>query len=85
MMKKWYDIEDKYINAVNGWRRACHEGGLSKMERSTLNLDFLNYILDNLMPWHKVNHDFSLTEVNKYVLLHEYKHENITIKFCYQH
>ena len=34
-------------------------------------MDLLNYILDDLIPWHKVDglRDFSLLEVNRYVFV----------------
>ena len=36
-------------------------------QRSQYNNDFLNYVLDELMPWHKQpqHWDFSLLEVNQ--------------------
>lgn len=71
MESKGYDFEAKYLRAVCGWRRACDERGLSDSQRSQYNTDFLNYVLDDLMPWHKVEglRDFSLLEVNRWVCL----------------
>ena len=63
MKEKQYVVEAEYIEAVLGWRRACDERGLSELRR--YNYKFLNYILDELMPWHWVNYDFSLLEVNR--------------------
>lgn len=60
MEKKGYHKEAKYIRAVNGWRRACDERGLSELERSRLNYALSGYTLDDLMPWHMSNYDFSL-------------------------
>ena len=65
MKRKGYDKEAEYISAVNGWRRAFDERGLSSLQRCRLNFKFLNYILDDLMPWHTNNYDFSTLEVNK--------------------
>ena len=33
------------------------------------NYDLLNYLLDDLMAWHKECYDFSLLEVNRYAHL----------------
>ena len=51
--------------------RACDERGLTGDQRSKFNMDLLNYILDDLMPWHKVDglQDFSLLEVNWYMFI----------------
>lgn len=37
-------------------------------------MKFLDYVLDDLMPWHRDQglRDFSLLEVNRYVLLGDY-------------
>lgn len=53
MEEKGYTAEENYIRAVNGWRRASDERGLSEEERSRLNYGLLNYILDDLIPWHR--------------------------------
>ena len=68
MEHKRYRDEADYLLAVRGWRRACDERGLSSQQRSELNKNFLNYILDDLMPWHHETNmrDFSLLEVNRY-------------------
>ena len=49
------------------WRRACDERGLSPLKRSQFNYELLNFILDDLMPWHTKVYDFSLLEVNRFV------------------
>ena len=51
---------------VMNWRRACDERGLAGSQRSLYNNEFLHYLLDDLMPWHKEQRDFSLLEVNRY-------------------
>lgn len=67
MERKGYEYEASYIRAVSGWRRACDERGLTELQRSHCNYGMLNFILDELMPWHKEFYDFSLLEVNRYV------------------
>lgn len=68
MKRKGYTFEEKYVRVVCNWRRANDERGLSELERSHFNYDFLNFILDELMPWHTDNYDFSTLEVNMYVI-----------------
>ena len=62
-----YDFEAKYVEVILNWRRACDERGLSDTQRSQYNTDLLNYILDELMPWHRQPElrDLSLLEVNQ--------------------
>ena len=67
MIAKGYKFEAEYIQIVWNWRRACDERGLSDITRSKFNYQFLNYILDELMPWHRQSYDFSLLEVNRYI------------------
>ena len=69
MEKKKYNYEVSYICAVLGWRQACDQRGLSKLERCCRNYCMLNFLLDELLPWHKKVYDFSLLEVNRYVNL----------------
>lgn len=68
MGKKGYSDEAAYLKVVHNWRCACDERGLTEDQRSTFNKDFLDYILDDFMPWHKdVQWDFSHLEVNRFV------------------
>ena len=62
MERKGYDVEANYIRVVLNWRRACDERGLSELQRCRYNYHMLNYILDDLMPWHH-QFDFSYLEV----------------------
>ena len=64
MEKKGHVEETKYIRVVLNWRRSCDERGLSELQRSQFNCDMLNYILEELMPWHK-DYDLSFLEVNR--------------------
>ena len=66
MLGNGYTFEAQYIRVVRNWRRACDERGLSELQRCHFNYDLLNFLLDDLMPWHKECYDFSLLEVNRY-------------------
>ena len=57
MWQKRYDYEAGYIQSVWNWRRACDEHGLSELQCTKFNYQFLNMILDELMPWHKELYD----------------------------
>jgi len=74
MVHKGYSKEAEYLQRIHNWRRACDERGLTNEQRSKFNTELLNYILDQLMPWHNKDglRDFSLLEVNRYVLLFAY-------------
>ena len=61
MEKKGYTFEAKYSRVVHNWRRACDERGLSELQRCYYNYQMLNYILDELMPWHE-QYDYSYLE-----------------------
>ena len=71
METKGYTCEAEYLRTVHGWRCACDEKGLSSMECSQLNND---YILDELMPWYRDDNmrDFNLLEVIWYVHVYMY-------------
>ena len=67
MERKKYNYEASYIRAVLGWREACDQRGLSELERCRRNYCMLNFMLDELLPWHNQVYDFSLLEVNRYL------------------
>ena len=67
MRKKEYNFEADFIEVILNWRRASDERGLSQLARCRFNHQMLNYLLDDLMPWHKEIYDFSTLEVNRYV------------------
>ena len=68
MEKHGYDAEAEMVKAVRNWRRAIDERGLSEEQRRQFRDNFLSFILDEWMPWHKEVHDFSLLEVNRLVM-----------------
>ncbi len=64
MKRKGYHEEAKYVSVVLNWRLASDERGLTGTTRTKYNSAFLDYILEELMPWHK-DSDFSQLEVNQ--------------------
>ena len=67
-MRKNYKFEADYIEVVLNWRRSSDERGLSQLKRMKYNYEMLNFLLDELMPWHREQYDFSTLEVNRLVL-----------------
>jgi hypothetical protein len=57
--RKGYTAEADYIRVICNWRRACDK---SELQKGPFNYQFLNYILDELIEWHKEFYDFSLLE-----------------------
>ena len=77
MQNKGYAFEQEFVEVVLNWRRASDERGLSQLERCHFNYNMLNFILDELMPWHATIYDFSTLEVNRYghcTHTHTHKH-----------
>ena len=68
MERKGYEFEAEYVRVILDWRRACGERGLSELQRCRYNYHMLNYMLDELMPWHD-EYDFSHIEVNRYIIV----------------
>lgn len=71
MRKNNYEFEEKYVTVILNWRRASDERGLSTSERSKYNMELLQFIKDDLIPWNK-KYDLSTMEVNKYAYKHIY-------------
>lgn len=61
---KGIHIEAAYIETVFNWHVASDSRGASQLTRSKYNYKMLNFILDELMPWHEHMYDFSLLKVN---------------------
>jgi len=67
LKKKNYVVEAEYIQVMVNWRQACDESGLSQLQRCRYNYQLLQYLLDDLMPWHQQEYDLRTLEVNRYV------------------
>lgn len=66
MEKKNYEAEARYLKVVRNWRQAIDKRGLSDGEREKLRMDFLKFILEDLIPWNPTDqNNFSLLEVNR--------------------
>ena len=70
MESKEYIEEAKYLKVVRKWRRAIDERGLQQSQRIEFLREFLDFICQDLMPWYTRSQvDFSLLEVNRYMLV----------------
>ena len=66
MKDKNYEKEAKYLQKFINWRRAIDERGLKEEKRQQYITEFLDYIINDLMPWYLDGcKDFSLLEVNR--------------------
>lgn len=65
MRSKGYNYEAEYIETICNWRSACDQRGLTELQRCKFNYKFLNFLLDEYMPWHRDSYDFGLLEVNR--------------------
>lgn len=61
-----YKSEAKYLRTVRNWRRAVDERGLPNALRTRYYKEFLDFIIEDLIPWHSSgNTDFRSLEVNR--------------------
>ena len=61
-----YETEAYYVETVAGWHEAADGRGLTELERCRKNYSMLNMILDEWMPWHRDNYDFTTIDINRY-------------------
>ena len=69
MHSKGYTLEAKCIEVIWNWRRACDHRGLTELQCCHYNYNFLNLVLNKLMPWHREIDDFQFLEVNRYAFI----------------
>jgi hypothetical protein len=60
-----YNREAEYTETIAGFHESWDGRGLTQLQRCRANYRMLNYILDELMPWHREQYDFSLIDVNR--------------------
>jgi hypothetical protein len=62
-----HEAEAKFISIISNWHKANDGRGLTEAERSDYNYQLLNFVLDDWMPWHVHNRDFSTIDINRLV------------------
>ena len=54
---KWMEgkgyTSEAHLRIIRNCRRGCDEWGLTGSQRSLYNNEFLEYLLDDIMPWHR--------------------------------
>ena len=77
MDAKGHEQEAKVVRVVLNWHKANDGRGLSEEIRSQYNYDMLSFLLDDWMPWHVYNRDFSALDINRFVS--KYTHREVSI------
>ena len=54
------------LRLVHNWHKASDGRGRDEDTPHLYNKDMLNWILDDCMPWHHENYDFSTIDINRY-------------------
>lgn len=57
------------IRIIHNWHKAVDGRGLNENQRSQYCEDMKFWLLDDWMPWHRENKDYSLTDVNRLVYI----------------
>lgn len=69
MQRNDFNFEAEYVGIIAAWHEASDGRGMSQLDRCKANYEMLNYLLDELMPWHKETYDFSTLDINRSVYL----------------
>ena len=54
------------LQLIRNWHRAVDGRGLSETQRSQFCEDMKSWLLDEWMPWHRNEPDYTLLDVNRY-------------------
>ena len=65
LRQRGYTNEVVYVQTVCNWHVASDGRAISQLKRCKYNYEMLQYVLDELMPWHRQSYDFSYLEVNQ--------------------
>jgi len=57
--------EMSFLKVVHNWHKASDGRGLDDDERKAYNKDMMDWILDDWMPWHRYNLDYSTLDINR--------------------
>ena len=63
--KSGHEKEAEYVKIIASWHEASDGRGVSQLNRCRANYTMLNYLLDELLPWHKACYDFSSIDINR--------------------
>lgn len=65
MQKNGHENEMAFVRLVHNWHKASGGRGLDEDTRHLYNKDMLNWILDDWIPWHSENYDFSTIDMER--------------------
>ena len=63
LWKNGHKKEAEYVQVIADWHESSDGRGLSQLQRCRNNYKMLNYLLDELMPWHRTAYDFSFIDI----------------------
>ncbi len=66
MQRTGSNINANYIQRIASWHESSDGRGIPQLARCKANHEMLNFVLDEWMPWHKENRDFSKIDINRY-------------------
>ena len=68
MERQGYTEEARFIGVISNWHKASDGRGLAEEQRKQYNMDMLNYVLEDWVPWcaHQEHPDYSTIDVNRY-------------------
>jgi len=58
----------RFVHLVHNWHKASDGRGLTEETRKQYNLEMLDYLLEDWMPWYESNRDYSTMDVNRYAI-----------------
>ena len=75
MQKNGHKNEMTFLHLVHNWHKACNGRSLDEETCHLRNRNMVNWVLDDWMPWHRENYDFSTIDFNWY-------EQNIHVRYC---
>lgn len=63
--EKGHNNSARVVKFIHYWHKAADGRGLTEEQRSSFNKDMKGWILDDWVPWHKYDNDFSKIDVNR--------------------
>ena len=69
MEDKGHAVNAAFVRTVACWHEASDGRGLTQLQRCRYNYHMLQYLLDELMPFHRQQYDFKILDVNRLVTI----------------
>lgn len=65
MRRHGHQREMSFIRTIHNWHKASDGRGLSDNQRNTYNINMLDWLLEDWMPWYRNNRDYSTLDINR--------------------